>query len=482
MKSTIKFSELFLFLFLSFSLSACANKDSSEQKSEFADTESIVFLHVNDLHGNIDAFPKIAAFVKSVRDTCENVFLLSAGDMFSGNPIVDMHDEPGYPIIDLMNLMDFDLSAIGNHEFDYGQANLNKRILQAQFPFICANIDASSSVLEQPAAYHTFTSKNGYEMVFLSFVETNSKVGDKFIPSTHPEKVQGIHFPYYKTEIKKHTHLKKEDNLFVVLSHLGLSTDEKMAQENDEIDLIIGGHSHSTVTKPQNFNNALICQAGSSGRYVGVVSLLIKEKKVVSQEAYLENMSSYTQTDAEIQEKVESYNNSSVLNKKIGTAKQAIYSKDVLGNLMTDALTWKYDADFAFQNSGGIRSSFAKGDILLKDVYRNDPFGNEVVVFNLSYLELFSLIKNSKPGDLKVSGMHITHQQNGSISLTDYQGKPFDQNKTYKVAMNSYIATSYNFDHTEEGIYTFETSAQALVDYILHLNEVDYKDEKRIFF
>ncbi len=472
---------LFLFLLLSFSINSCYKKDSTEHKKETAKIESIVLLHLNDLHANIDAFPKIAAFVNSVRDTCENVFVLSAGDMFSGNAMVDMFDEPGYPVIDLMNLVGFDVTAIGNHEFDYGQANLNLRILQAEFPFICANIDASSATLKQPQPYHILKSKNGYEMVILGLIETNSKVGDKFIPSTHPDKVKGCDFPYFKTEIKKYTSLKKEDNLFVILSHLGIGSDEKLAQENDEINLIIGGHSHTIVANPQKFNNALVCQAGSSGRYVGVVHLMVKEKQIVSQQAYLRSMDSFSQSDATIQEKVNSYNNSSVLNKKIGTAIHAISSKDELGSLMTDALTWKYDADFAFQNSGGIRSNFAQGDILMKDVYRNDPFGNEVVVFNLSHYELFTLVKNSNPGDLKVSGMHITYQQNGYIALTDYQGNPLEQSKTYKVAMNSYIASAYNFEHADKGIFTGETSAQALIDFILHLNKVDYKGVKRIF-
>ncbi|WP_066628029.1 bifunctional metallophosphatase/5'-nucleotidase [Labilibacter marinus] len=477
-----------LLLAVVFVFSACNKEDNSSPAPTPADkkediNESIVILHINDVHGNIDAFPQMAAFINGVKDTCENVFVLCAGDVFSGNPMVDMHLDKGYPMIDLMNKINVDLAVIGNHEFDYGQTILNQRIAQAEFPFICANIDATSGILNQPEAYKVLKSKEGFEIVTLGLIETGTKVEEKYIPSTHPDKVLGCEFPYYKTEIKKYTHLKEKDNLFIILSHLGIGSDETLANDNPEIDLIIGGHSHATVHQPQIFNNALVCQAGSNGKHIGVVHIQVKNKAVVSKNAYLKNMNDYGEKDDDIQEVVNDYNNNNnpILYEKLGTATHPLNSKDELGSLMTDAITWKYNVDIAFQNSGGIRNKLPEGDILAKDVYKIDPFGNEVIKFTLTHKELFTLIKNSRMGDLKPSGMQIVYYQSGYIGLNDMQGNRLDVDKTYTVAMNSYIASAYNFEHVDSGENTKETSVQALIDYIKFKKQIDYKDVIRIF-
>ncbi len=485
---TQRISIFTLYIGLIIGIISCSKNDNPKPNNDEKDNvkqdivEQVILLHVNDLHANIDAFPKISSFVNSVRDTSDNVFLLSAGDIFSGNPMVDMYENPGYPIIDLMNQLEFDVSVIGNHEFDYGQKKLNNRVEQANFPFICANIDASKGELKQPDAFSTLTTKEGYEVHVVGLVEANSKVGDKYIPSTHPDKVEGCFFPYYKTEIKNYNYLKSDTSLYVILSHLGYGSDNTLAEDNKEIDIIIGGHSHKIIEQPSTVNNSIVCQAGSYGRYVGVVHVTTKNKKVVKTNAYLVNMENYPKASEEIQNIVDDYNNNPALNEVIGTNLNELNSREEIGCLMTDAITWKFDVDIAFQNSGGIRSNFYVGDILVKDVYRNDPFGNEVITFNLSYNELSSLILNSRPGDLKVSGIHIIHKQNGGIELTDYDNNPIDTDKTYKVGMNSYIASAYSFEHSQEGVSTEITSADALIEFIDYKKNIDYMGVNRIFY
>ncbi len=91
----------------------------------------VVFLHVNDMHAKIENMGKLAYLADSIRSIHPYVFLVSSGDNFTGNPIVDMFPEKGYPMIDLMNQVGFNLSAIGNHEFDLGQDVLDKRRKEA---------------------------------------------------------------------------------------------------------------------------------------------------------------------------------------------------------------------------------------------------------------------------------------------------------------------------------------------------------------
>ena len=115
------------------------------QKSKKA-TE-IIILHTNDMHSRIDNFGKLAYLADSLRRTHKYVFLVAAGDNFTGNPIVDMYPDKGFPMIELMNMLHYDVSAIGNHEFDMGQELQNKRREQAHFPFVSCNIDASGAVV-----------------------------------------------------------------------------------------------------------------------------------------------------------------------------------------------------------------------------------------------------------------------------------------------------------------------------------------------
>ena len=109
--------------------------------------ETVVIYAINDPHGQINNFPRLKTLIENDRAQNSKVFFVSAGDLFSGNPIVDYHENKGFPMIDLLNDCGLDVSVIGNHEFDYGQVVLNARIEQAEFPFICDNVSNVSGVL-----------------------------------------------------------------------------------------------------------------------------------------------------------------------------------------------------------------------------------------------------------------------------------------------------------------------------------------------
>ena len=467
------------FLSLLLFLGACS-KDSSNTIIIENKSEDIIILHMNDIHADINNFPKIAAYINELRKTKANVFLFSAGDLFSGNPFVDQHDKPGYPIIDLMNELKFDAAVIGNHEFDYGQKILNYRIEQASFPFICANIDAENATLKQPDAFTTITSSEGFEIIVLGLIETGTIIDDRYIPSTHPDKVIGIDFPYYLNEAEDYTYLKKDDNLFVVLSHLGENSDRKLAAEYSEIDLIIGGHSHKVIQNPYEENNALICQAGSKGKFIGRVDIEIEDGLVISKSAKLIEVETLSKVDAEIESIVSEYNKNPALNRVIAQNLAEFSNLNELGSLMTDAINWKLKTDIAFQNKGGIRSWLPLGDIKVKHIYELDPFGNEVIIFEMTCDEIRSLINERGSGDLKVAGIQYRYVEQG-IQLEDFDGNELDESKTYKVGLNSYIASAYTFDHTDEGQTSNVTSANCLIEFLENEKEIDYSGVKRIF-
>ena len=145
----MKMKSLLLFLAV-FTLFSISNQSLAQKHRK---STEIIILHTNDMHSKIDNFGKLAYLADSLRKTHKYVFLVSAGDNFTGNPIVDMYPDNGYPMIDLMNKLHFDATAVGNHEFDMGQELQNKRREQATFPFINCNIDASAAVVKPYEPY-----------------------------------------------------------------------------------------------------------------------------------------------------------------------------------------------------------------------------------------------------------------------------------------------------------------------------------------
>ncbi|MEI7900892.1 MAG: metallophosphoesterase, partial [bacterium] len=155
------------------------------QQSISTGSAEIIILHTNDMHSKIDNMAKLAYLSDSLRKLHPYVFLVAAGDNFTGNPVVDMLEDKGNPMINLMNLCGFNATAIGNHEFDMGQELLNKRMDQARFSFISCNIKVEDAILKQPKPYVLLNAGKDITIALLGATELN----DKGIPDTHPSKL-----------------------------------------------------------------------------------------------------------------------------------------------------------------------------------------------------------------------------------------------------------------------------------------------------
>jgi len=474
--------KLFILLLAVFPL-YISNNPSFGQKSK---TTEVIILHTNDMHSRIDNFGKLAYLTDSLRKTHPYVFLVAAGDNFTGNPIVDMYPDKGYPMIDLMNKLRFDVTAMGNHEFDLGQEILNKRRQQATFPFISCNIDASGAVVRQTDPY-VILKAGKIKIPFLGIIQ----LGENGLPDSHPSKLEGIKFSNGIEKAKDYLWLKDKYGILIGLTHLGVEADEPLAKAYPQFDVILGGHSHTTIIKPLMVNGVMIVQAGSGLKYVGKTTLQITKGKITGRDYELIPMASITKTDTVVQAMIDKYNDNEEMNRVVGYAETAFSNQEELGCLMTDAITARLKVDFAFQNGGGIRiSSLPQGDIKMKDIFRLDPFGNQVVTYTMSVDEIKSLICNAfnreKEIDLAVSGMTYTIIKDtaGSckdVEMKDNSGNLLDSAKKYTVGTNSYISASYKFDHEDPGTTNFNTSAQTLLDYLGDVKKVNYSGVKRVF-
>ena len=455
------------------------------QESGSKKLTEVILLHTNDMHAKIDNMAKLAYLADSLRKLHPNVFLVAAGDNFTGNPVVDMVPDKGYPMIDLMNRCRFDVSAIGNHEFDMGQDFLHKRFLQASFPFICCNLDASASKLGPVKAYLVLGTKSGDSIALLGLIQLD----DNGLPSSIPTHMTSISFVKGWTKAKEYTWLKKHYGNLIALSHLGVEDDARLADSIPQFDLIIGGHSHTLLEKPRMENGVMIVQAGSGLKYVGKTTLHLSHGKIVDRSDEVIPFDLLKKENDGVRAIIDQYNNNKELEKVVGIAETQIEGKDELGSLMTDAITSQIKVDFAFQNKGGIRiNSIPEGNITLRDVYKLDPFNNQVVLYSMKAEEIKSLIcygyQHEQDIDLQVSGMtyKITldgQQHCSKVEMFDKSGHPLDPAKEYGVAMNGYMASTYKFNHADPGTTTVFTTSDVLIQYLRAVKKVNYKGIKR---
>lgn len=257
----------------------------------------ITILHTNDVHSHIEPFPdndpkypglggaaRRASMIQQIRSEEENVLLLDAGDIFQGTPYFNLYN--GEIDFKLMSLMQYDAATIGNHDFDNGIDGLNKMLPHAKFPFVNVNYNFNNTVLMNKIRQYKVFTKNGIKIgVFGVGVELDGLVDKKLYKET--KYVEPLSIANKIAEILK-TSVKCD--LVICLSHLGYKyksdkvSDLKLAEKTKNIDLIIGGHTHTFLEKPTKIRNlsgktTLITQVGWAGINLGRLDFYFKENK-----------------------------------------------------------------------------------------------------------------------------------------------------------------------------------------------------------
>ncbi|WP_408954413.1 5'-nucleotidase C-terminal domain-containing protein [Natroniella sp. ANB-PHB2] len=454
------------------------------------DTFTVAFLHTNDEHGVIENFGKIAWQKQQLEEEYDDVFLVNAGDMFSGTPIIDEYvidgeNLRGKPMAKLMDMVNYDAAVIGNHEFDYGQERLQDSIDSTEHPWLLANMDVDQNVatMEQPEPYVTLETSFGAEVAFLGLVQ----VGSRGIPATLPDNLYGLEFHDPIDTALDYTHLEDESDIFVGLTHMGHGWEQELAEEMGELDLIIGGHSHTAVNPPAEINDTLVAQAGADTKYLGKVTVTLDaSNQVIDRQGELIDIDNIEGTIDEIEEKIAYFEGQGddIFAREINYLENSIDGNEDLGSLMTDAITesaivedaYGANIDFAFQNSGGVRiRSLDVGSLTVGEIFELEPFGNDTIVYEMTADDVRSLVENSFRGedriDLRVSGLHYRYIVNDSgevagVNLYDYEGNELDEDRVYNVALNNYIASVYEFDAQNDGENTLIRYNDALINFV----------------
>ncbi len=467
----------------------------AEGEQALQEEARFIIFHTNDTHARVSdkagsriGFAKMKALIDAERKKPnQGVLVFDAGDTLHGTSFATL--SKGESIMDILNIIPYDAMAPGNHDFNYGYKRLLELARKAKFPLLSANVlkeGSNRTVLPQ----YKIIKKNGVRFgVFgLSTPETAYK--------THPKNVKGLVFQNPIEAAKRVVAVleKKGVDVIIGVGHIGIDketeiTSEKIAEAVPQIDLFVDGHSHSALPTGKKINKTLIVQTGEYLKNLGKVVLVYAPDGSITIEAGLipADTTEQVEKNASIETLVTKIveKNKALLNKVIGTTAVLLHGERAvvragesnLGNLITQAMQRKSSADVVLTNGGGIRASIAIGDITKGSVNAVLPFGNNLVVLEVTGAQLKQALENgirtypSPAGAFPhIAGMRVVFGKNNKVkSMTLNDGRPIEEKKTYVLATNDFIAAGgdgYAMFENARKLGEYENLDEILIDEI----------------
>lgn len=506
---------------LSLTVTSFAIEDTATTRAPEVMTEEAtmagktVILHTNDVHGAIEGYAYITALKADYEAKGAEVILVDAGDYSQGEVYVS--DTKGLDAVEMMNVTGYDVVTLGNHEFDYGYAQLKENMTKADFKILCANVYGEDGTPIFDANY-TYTTKSGVKIGFFGMETPEAQT------KANPALIKGLKFDTdLKAVAEKQLEALKDDDVVIALSHLGVDDSSKPYTSYDlynaakGIDFIIDGHSHSVMIKGKN--GEPIQSTGTKFANIGVIVIDNASKKIESNSLF--EIKEDTAKDAAVAAAAQKIIDR--IDKEYG----AVFAKSKVelngakapngnrdgetnnGDLITDAMLWKVmqnkegltvneDHVVAITNGGGIRAAIKVGDVTKKDIKTVLPFGNTIEVIYVTGTELLEALEASTfcvpesiGGFPQVSGISYTistgavYDANAEtypastyygpksinrVTINSINGKEFKANDTYAVVTNNFCAeggdTYYAFAAATSKFDTGVTLDMAVMDYI----------------
>ncbi len=484
---------------------------------------TVVILHSNDVHGAVEGYAKMDTLKKEYEAKGADVLVVDAGDFSQGETSVSVSQ--GATAIELMNMVGYAAAAPGNHEFDYGYANLKTLAEKATFPILAANVKYNDANAFGDHVVLTTASGAKVGLFGLDTPETASKA--------HPAKIAGVKFAggeeMYAVAQAEVDALKAAGADYIIcLGHLGID-DETAATANRSIDLLakvtgidvfVDGHSHSTLEDIVAVTNAerkvgdtVVTSTGTKFANIGVITLkdgVITTECVSTEGITVAEDNAIAARAAAIRAEIDAeygavFAKSEVElngNKAPGNRTQETNN----GDLITDAILWLATKEelsvpkenvVALTNGGGIRAAIKVGDVTKKDVNTVLPFGNTVAVDYVTGKVLLEALEASTfctpdaiggfpqvagikftvdttktydQGDLYPGTTYYAPKTINRVTIDSINGKAFDENATYAVVTNDFVAaggdTYYALSTSETITDTGVPLDEAVMQYI----------------
>lgn len=520
MKNTKKLLSLLLVIAMIFALAVPAFAEG-ETPSMAGKT---VIVHSNDVHGAIAGYANIAALAAEYESQGAKVIVADAGDFSQGK--VEVSSNKGLNAVKMMNAAGYDVATLGNHEFDYGYAQLKENLKEATFSTICCNIldENGKPAFEGSKVFDIDGLKIGF--IGVNTPESQTKA--------NPALIKGLTWlagdDMAKAVQAEADKLKADGtDVIVVLSHLGVDSESKPNRSTDlwaglkGVDFIIDGHSHTVMEKGDN--NEPIQSTGTAFENVGVIVIDNATKKI--EKNMLVKVTEDSAKDEAVAKAAQDITDA--INAEYGTVfaksevelngdrsyntKTDLYGnrdgETNLGDLITDSMVWSVKKTggvtvdekniVAVTNGGGIRAAIKAGDVTKKDVNTVLPFGNTIAVVYVTGAELLEALEASTycspdsaiGGFPQVSGINYTVDASkaydandttypGStyygpktinrVTIDSINGQAFDAKATYAVITNNFLAaggdTYYAFASATAQFDTGIPLDEALMAYI----------------
>ena len=440
------------------------------------DAPVVTIIHSNDTHSQIDPDVRTerggvverAAMLEYFRSQMPELMYLDAGDMVQGSPYFNIFKgELEFLCMDQQQLI---ATTFGNHEFDNGLNSLDSLFAKSHFQLISSNYHCENTVMAKHVKPHLILNNNGVK-VGITGVTCNP---EGLIFSRYWD---GITYENPVTAVNREAKILREEgcDLVVVLSHVGYipqdsSMDVEIAQKSQDIDIIIGAHSHINIedglyVSNQNGQPVLITQTGGKANPMGYLAITMKRgsnyenckycvDSIVCKKLHPEDydLTGYGQKMAEL---IKPYADSVVatMNEVIGHAPMLMEKgrpQSTLGNFAADALramgeqAYGHAMDLSLTNNGGIRNVLPDGDVSVGTMYSIFPFENELTILEMKGSDVLDLINSLAGKKLEaMSGMNVTLELDGDrvyASSIKVGGKPVDPERIYYVATIDYLA------------------------------------------
>ena len=451
-------------------LCACAQDEATR----------LTILHTNDWHGyafeeDYEGVPSggVAACAVEVarlrQEMPGKVLVLDAGDLLSGHPAASFEAEGvrGLPFVDLWQRIGYDAWAIGNHELDHGRANLAALLERISPPALCGNWLAPPPGGGEPVAGRDPAPLKARP--FLVLERAGLRVGvvglvtGELTDLAAKEALQGTVVASPEAALAQiWPALDTQSDIQIALTHMGVDADRQLAAAFPELEVIVGGHSHKFVHRPQRVGNVVIVQAGCYGKVLGRLDLEIRDRQVVSAEGRLMNLP--RPTDAEIDPellaaeqalrgRIEALD-AQVVGVVPAPLGRSYHRASPLGNVVAEACRRAAQADVGFVNSGGLRTDLEAGPMSRADLMALLPFDNELVRFTLTGAELEEVCRhnarvslNEDHGILQVAGLSYRFSRGATadevvVEGIEIGGEALDRDASYLCAGNDYIVTT----------------------------------------
>lgn len=458
----------------------------------------VVILHTNDTHGNLlpfsypenispDTQEAKLAFKSDIGGVARRATLLQqlrqellgqtltvdCGDFMDGTPFSLRYK--GSADVAVMNACGYEYATLGNHEFNNTLTQVKKLIKEAKFTFVGANVidRKTGKTLCTPYA---IAERDGVKIALFGLVTTDTR--------TYPAAEEGVDIPDAVESARQIVpELRRQADLVVLLSHLGIQEEESLARRVPGIDVIVGGHSHTRLTEARfidwnlkdapNLGGTLLVQAHQWGGELGRLDLLIgrdpetQKWRLMAYKYQLLPITDEIPEDPKTAKVVERY--WKPLAKQYGevvarATDDFVQRGDDLAHyyLVGDCVRAEMGSQLDFQNVSGIRIQLARGTITRYDLAKMMPFGNTVVKFEIKGRELKEILQRRRP---TVSGIRY-RLDNGQLTEAMVGGLPIDDDGVYTGTTNSYFARMYlkplNVDYMDTGEDMLEVVARHL--------------------